>query len=163
MSSEPESVVGMLIEPAHLTKLIGMARLVFRALCSTLTNLFILLFETEFFKAAQSQTIQTLHRPLLDMMLKSTELCQALGRSVQFTHVLVKRLRETDEAIVLRSLLKMLQLMREAHLAPREWVEANNLISVVEEFAKSEQKVLVRQLAKKLLLDFSAGGLAEKS
>jgi hypothetical protein len=120
-------------------------------------------YRSDFFKAAQSQTIQTLHRPLLDMMLKSPELCRALGMSSQFTSVLVKRLRGTDEAIVLRSLLKMLQLMHEAHQTPREWVEANKLISVVEEFAKSERKVLVRQLAKKLLLDFSGAGWTERS
>lgn len=117
----------------------------------------------DFFKAAQSQTIQTLHRPLLDMMLKSPELCNALGQAPQFTHVLVKRLRGTDEAIVLRSLLKMLQLMHEAHQTPQEWVETNHLVSVVEEFAKSERKVLVRQLAKKLLLDFTGAGWSEKS
>jgi hypothetical protein len=109
----------------------------------------------EFFKAAQSQTIHTLHRPLLDMMLKSPELCRALGLSALFTSVLIKRLRGTDEAIVLRSLLKMLQLLHEFHQNSQEWVQANSLVSLVEEFARSERKVLVRQLAKKLLLDFT--------
>ena len=88
------------------------------------------------------------------MMFKSPELCQALGLSSVFTSVLIKRLKSTDEAIVLRSLLKMLQLMHEAHHAQKDWVVDNNLVALVEEFAKSERKVLVRQLAKKLLLDF---------
>lgn len=116
----------------------------------------------DFFKAAQSQTIHTLHRPLLDMMLKSPELCRALGLSPLFTTVLIERLRGTDEAIVLRSLLKMLQLMFESHHNPKEWVESNKLVELVEEFAKAERKVLVRQLAKKLLLDFSGDGWAGK-
>jgi len=88
------------------------------------------------------------------MMFKSPELCKALGLSRQFAGALVKRLKSTDEAIVLRSLLKMLQLMHEFHDAPKAWVEENKLEALVEEFAKSERKVLVRQLAKKLLLDF---------
>ena len=88
------------------------------------------------------------------MMFKSPELCKALGLSRSFASALVKRLKSTDEAIVLRSLLKMLQLMHEIHDSPKTWVETNKLEALVEEFAKSERKVLVRQLAKKLLLDF---------
>ena len=110
---------------------------------------------TEFFKSAHSQTIHTLHRPLLDMMLKSSELCKALGKISLFTNILIKRLRYTDEAIVLRSLLKMLQLLYEFHENSKIWVESNNLIALVEEFAKTERKVLVRQLARKLLIDFT--------
>ncbi len=56
---------------------------------------------------------------------------------------------------MLRSLLKMLQLLHEFHQSSQVWVEANSLVSLVEEFARSERKVLVRQLAKKLLLDFT--------
>lgn len=108
----------------------------------------------DFFRTAPKQTIHTLHRPLLDMMFKSPELCKALGLSRSFAVALVKRLKSTDEAIVLRSLLKMLQLMHEFHDTPKVWVETNKLEALVEEFAKSERKVLVRQLAKKLLLDF---------
>lgn len=108
----------------------------------------------DFFRTAPAQTIHTLHRPLLDMMFKSPELCKALGLSRSFASALVKRLKSTDEAIVLRSLLKMLQLMHEIHDSPKTWVETNKLEALVEEFAKSERKVLVRQLAKKLLLDF---------
>ena len=110
----------------------------------------------DFFKSAASQTIYTLHKPLLDMMFKSTELCRALGQSVAFATALVKRLKNTDEAIVLRSLLKMLQLLHESHPTPQEWVHENRLYALVQEFALSERKVLVRQLAKKLLLDFKA-------
>jgi hypothetical protein len=108
----------------------------------------------DFFKSAASQTIHTLHKPLLDMMFKSPELCRSLGQSSVFTNALVKRLKNTEEAIVLRSLLKMLQLMYEFHATPKEWVESNQFVKLVQEYALSERKVLVRQLAKKLLLDF---------
>eukprot|EP01032_Pedospumella_encystans_P007493 gene7492-8987_t len=130
MANDTTYVAGLLVETAHLSRLI------------------------DFFRTAPAQTIHTLHRPLLDMMFKSPELCKALGLSRSFASALVKRLKSTDEAIVLRSLLKMLQLMHEIHDSPKTWVETNKLEALVEEFAKSERKVLVRQLAKKLLLDF---------
>lgn len=102
-----------------------------------------------------TQTIHSLHKPLLDMMFKSKELARELGNSTVYVTALVKRLKNTTEAIVLRSLLRMLQLMHQQHPSPIEWVQQHNLVSIVEEFAQSEGQVLVCQLANKLLLEFT--------
>ncbi|KAJ1406860.1 hypothetical protein B484DRAFT_404008, partial [Ochromonadaceae sp. CCMP2298] len=107
-----------------------------------------------FFKSVSTQTVHSLHKPLLDMMIKSESLCTALGGQ-PFTAALIKRLRATKEAIVLRSLLKMLQLLHEFHLDARAWLTANGLYTLVTELAQSKQ-VLVRQQAAKLVLDFAA-------
>ena len=108
----------------------------------------------DFYKSTSAQTINTVHKPMVDMMLKSKELCRALGQSSVFTSALVKRLKSSSDAIVLRSLLKELQLLFQFHLAQKHWVETNDLIAVVQELSQSDKKVLVKQLAKKLLLDF---------
>mmetsp|Transcript_590 Transcript_590/g.825 ORF Transcript_590/g.825 Transcript_590/m.825 type:complete len:108 (-) Transcript_590:120-443(-) len=88
------------------------------------------------------------------MMLKSDDLCTALGASKVFTLTVMKRLKSTGEAIVLRSLLKMLHLMHEFHRTPRVWQEENKLMKLVEEFKLSSKQVLVRQQANKLYSDF---------
>lgn len=103
--------------------------------------------------------MESLHKPLVDMMTKSKELASALGLSGVFVSSLVKRLRNTKEAIVLRSLLKMLQLIHQNHPCPRQLVLDNNLYAIVLEFAQSEQQVLVCQIANRLLADFQISTL----
>ncbi len=100
------------------------------------------------------QTIHTLHKPLYDMMFKSKELSRALACSALFMAALVRRLTATTEAIVLRSLLKMLQLMHQNHPHPRQLVLDNGLYALVKDFAQSEGQVLVCQIANRLLRDF---------
>lgn len=113
----------------------------------------------EFFRSASKQTVESLHKPLLDMMSKSKELSCALGMSGVFVTSLVKRLLNTNEAIVLRSLLKMLQLIHQNHPCPRQLVLDNNLYKLVKEFAQSETKVVVQQIANRLLADFQVSTL----
>jgi hypothetical protein len=108
----------------------------------------------EFFRMAPIQTTHTLHKPLYDMMFKSKELSRALACSALFVSALVRRLNTTTEAIVLRSLLKMLQLMHQYHPRPRQLVLDNSLYGLVKDLAQSEGQVLVCQIANRLLRDF---------
>jgi len=110
----------------------------------------------EFFDKAPTQTIQALHRPLLDMLQKSSELCTALGGSNKHTSALIRRLQCTKEAIVLRSLLKIMQLIHKHHVTPALWVTENNLYDLIEGFTMIEKQVLVCELANKLLLEFKS-------
>ncbi len=100
--------------------------------------------------------IQALHKPLLDMMSKSKELSCALSSSSVYVSALVKRLKTPQEAVVLRSLLKMLQLLHQYHPCPRQFVVDNNLYPLVKEYAESEGQVVVCQIANRLLADFQA-------
>ena len=110
----------------------------------------------EFFDKASLQTIQALHRPLLDMLQKSTELCTALGGSNKHTAALIRRLRVTKEAIVLRSLLKIMQLIHKHHVTPALWVTENQLFTLIQGFTEIETQVLVCELANKLLVEFKS-------
>ena len=87
------------------------------------------------------------------MMSKSTVLCKALSSSGLYVTSLVKRL-STSDAIVLRSLLKMVQLLHTCHPNPRQFVLDNNLYNVAKTYAQSEGQVLVHQVANRLLVDF---------
>ena len=83
-----------------------------------------------FFRTATPQSIRMLHKPFLDMMTKSEEFCRALANSGLFVSSLAKRLNSSD-AIVLRSLLKMLQLLHQHHPNQRQFVLDNDLYNVV--------------------------------
>lgn len=87
------------------------------------------------------------------MMVKSSALCKALGSSGLYITSLVRRLLHS-EAIVLKSLLEMLQLMHQHHPSPRQLVLDNDLYSIIRKFAEVEGQVLVFQVANKLLKDF---------
>lgn len=102
--------------------------------------------------------MRTLHKPLYDMMFKSADLARALACSPLFLRYLIRRLTTSTEAIVLRSLLKMLQLMHQHHPDPRRLVEESGLYALVEDFAQSEGQVLVCQIASSLLRDFELSG-----
>jgi hypothetical protein len=93
------------------------------------------------------------------MMFKSKDLSCALSGSGVYVSALVKRLKTPQEAIVLRSLLKMLQLLHQYHPCPRQFVLDNNLYKIVKEYAESEGQVLVCQLANRLLADFQVSTL----
>lgn len=88
------------------------------------------------------------------MMQKSKDLARALSGSALYVTTLIRILRTTTEAIVLRSLLKMLQLLHHYHLSPLQFVAEYDLYNLVKGFAKSEGQVLVSQIAEKLLSDF---------
>ena len=103
---------------------------------------------------ASAQTIHTIHEPLLDMMHTSKELSRSLSCSKTYISALVRRLNSTKEAIVLRSLLKMLQFIYYSHQDPKNLVSEYNLIELVKEFASSEGQILVCNTAKRLLRDF---------
>lgn len=87
------------------------------------------------------------------MMVKSSILSKALSNSGLYVTSLVKRLC-TSDAIVLRSLLKMVQLLHQYHPNPRQFVLDNDLYNVAKGFAQSEGQVLVHQIANRLLIDF---------
>lgn len=80
-------------------------------------------------------------------------LSRALSNSGLYVTSLVKRLC-TSDAIVLRSLLKMVQLLHQYHPNPRQFVLDNDLYNVAKGFAQSEVQVLVHQIANRLLIDF---------
>lgn len=130
MLSDAANVSKLLVQPVCLSKLI------------------------DFFDKASNQTLHSLHKPLLDIMSKSAELSSALSYSGIFIAALVRRLNAPQEAIVLRTLLKMLQLLHQYHASPRQLVLDHGLYDIVKEFAQSESQVLVCQIANKLLADF---------
>jgi hypothetical protein len=105
------------------------------------------------------QTINTLHKPLLDIMTKSKKLAGALAISGLYVSALVKRL-VGSEAIVLRSLLRMLQLLHQHHPFPRQFVLDYNLYAIVRSFARDESQVLVFQMANRLLRDFQSSTIS---
>lgn len=112
-----------------------------------------------FFRGASAQTINTIHKPLLDMLSKSHGLCRALGTSGVFVSGVLRRLH-SSEAIVLRSLLKILQLLHQHHFYPRKFVLDHNMYTIVRAFALEEGQVLVNQMANRLLRDFQASTLS---
>ena len=87
------------------------------------------------------------------MMAKSPVFSRGLGASGLFLSNLLKRLKGS-EAIVLCSLLKMLQVLHQFHPSPRQLVLDNDLYGVVKEIAQMESQVLVSQVANRLLVDF---------
>eukprot|EP01035_Chromulina_nebulosa_P021002 gene21002-27215_t len=126
---DTEYVQSILIQPNNLSKLI------------------------EFFRNSSPQTIQTVHKPWLDMMLKSPSLCRALSMSGLFVTALIKRLNQA-EAIVLCSLLKIIQLLHLCHPSSRQFVLDYDLYNIVKKFTKIESQVVVYQVANRLLADF---------
>ena len=100
-----------------------------------------------------------LHKPWLDMMTKSKALARALAVSGLYVTSLVKRLEGSD-AMVLRSLLRMLQLLHQHHPFPRQFVLDFNLFAIVRAFALDEKQVLVFQMANRLLRDFQASTIS---
>jgi hypothetical protein len=98
--------------------------------------------------------LQTLHKPLQDMLSKSKELASALASSTVYVNALLRKLTATKEAIVLRSLLRMLQLLHINHENPRRFILDYNLFQIVENYAKEENQILVSQTANKLLNEF---------
>jgi hypothetical protein len=93
------------------------------------------------------------------MMSKSRALSRALGSSGLFVSAVLRRLG-SSEAIVLRSLLKMLQLLHYNHLYPRQLVLDHNMYCTVRALAMEEGQVLVQQMANRLLRDFQASTLS---
>jgi hypothetical protein len=108
---------------------------------------------TDFFCNASAQSTRMSHKPFLDMMTNSVEFSKALANSGLYVTSLVKRLSTTD-AIVLRSLFQMVQLLHQCHPNPRQFVLDNDLYNVAKGFAQSEGQVLLHQIANRLLVDF---------
>jgi hypothetical protein len=107
----------------------------------------------EFFRLATPQAFRSIHQPLLDMMLKSEIICRSLGASGLFISSLLRRLHGSD-AIILCSLLRIIQLLHHHHASPRQFVLDNDLYNVVKKLTKCEDQVLVYQMSTKLLIDF---------
>lgn len=93
------------------------------------------------------------------MALKSKDVATALSASGIFVSTLVRRLNTTEEAIVLCSLLRIVQLLHQYHSCPRQLVLDNNLYAIVRKFAQAENQVMVSQLANRLLADFQLSTL----
>ena len=92
------------------------------------------------------------------MLSKSPAIARALGCSGLFVLSIVNRLN-TSEAIVLRSLLKILQCIHQNHPSPRQLVLDHNLYSIVKGLAQAEGQVVVNLIANKLLKDFQSSTL----
>ena len=92
-------------------------------------------------------------------MSKSSLLCKALACSGLFVSALIRRLKNS-EAIVLRSLLKMIQLLHQYHPCPRQLVLDHGLYSILREFAQEETQVLVYQIATRLLKEIQQSTLS---
>jgi hypothetical protein len=92
-------------------------------------------------------------------MTKSKVLARALAISGLYVASLVNRL-QGSEAIVLRSLLRMLQLLHQHHPFPRQFVLDHSLYSIVRSFAQDETQVLVFQMANRLLRDFQTSTIS---
>jgi serine/threonine protein kinase len=106
-----------------------------------------------FFKDSSTSMLQNLHKPLLDMISKSSELAAALSSSSLYITSLVRKLTSTKEAIVIRSLLRILQLLHANNPSQRDFVLGNDLLPTVRKFAQTENQVLVFQSANRLLMD----------
>jgi predicted transcriptional regulator len=130
LANDLEAVQNVLVEPIHMSNII------------------------EFFRSAPMKTIHSIHKPLLDMMNKSSDLCKAFSCSGLFISSLIKRLSTANEAIVLRSLLRMLQLIHQHHPSPRQLVLDLNLYHIVLKFVQDSSQVLVYQAAVLVLKDF---------
>ena len=130
LANDLEAVQNVLVEPIHMSNII------------------------EFFRSASMKTIHSIHKPLLDMMSKSSDLCKAFSCSGLFISSLIKRLSIANEAIVLRSLLRMLQLIHQHHPSPRQLVLDLNLYHIVLKFVQDPSQVLVYQAAVLVLKDF---------
>jgi hypothetical protein len=147
----------VLIEPSNVAKLVGKhpPPLFSRPLLSPAPSSVRL---SEFFRNASAQTISTILSPLSKMLSKSPPIARALGSSGLFVLSIVKRLN-TSEAIVLRSLLKILQCIHQNHPSPRQLVLDHNLYSIVKGLAQAEGQVVVNSIANRLLKDFQASTL----
>ena len=103
---------------------------------------------------SSDQTINSVHKLWLDLLLKSPSLCRSLGSSGLFVFSLLKRLSLlSSNAIVLCSFLRIIQLLHLCHPSPRQFVLDNDLYSVVKKFTVSDNQVLVFQVAKRLLIE----------
>ena len=111
-----------------------------------------------FFTSVSSQEIRTLHKPLQEMMSKSRSFCRALTVSGLFVSSVVKRLKNAD-ALVLRSLLKMIQLLHQNHPNPRQFVLDNGLYNILKGYTRDESQVVVYQIAVKLIRDMQLSTL----
>ena len=111
----------------------------------------------DFFKSLSSQS--NIHKPVVDMMFKSKLLSRALGVQGRFISCVVTCLQTSSDAIVLRCLLKMLQFMHQYHASARQFVLDYDLYNIVKKIALEEGKVLVNQMANKLLKDFQLSTL----
>jgi hypothetical protein len=93
------------------------------------------------------------------MMSKSTSLSRALSSSGIFVSSLIARLtacRTTQDAkepdnVMIRSLLKMLQLLHQWNPCPRQFVLDYNVYGIVKKYAALEDQVVVCQIANRLL------------
>lgn len=130
ISHDMERVSRLLILPQNLTKLI------------------------EFFHTVSNSTLSSLHKPLLDMH-KSSILCESLSVSGIYINALVRRLNTTSEAMVRRSLLRIVQYLHQHHsISSRQYILNYNLYIVVKNLSKLDDQVLVSELANRLLTDF---------
>ncbi len=96
---------------------------------------------------------RTLHKLILDMMIKSRTLALVLSHSGVFIHSIVDRL-QSSAAIHLRSLLTIISLVHRNHHNPRQLVLDNDLYCKVRVFAMAKEQVLVHKVAVALLRDF---------
>lgn len=108
----------------------------------------------DFFSLTSADVFNELHKPWMDMMIKSKMLSTSLSRSDQFIQATLSKLQTVKEAIVLKSLLSMLHKMHQVHSSPGEFVRKYALLDVVNEFARAERQILVSRIANTLRKEF---------
>jgi hypothetical protein len=130
MHSESAKVEKVLVQPANLKKFV------------------------EFFRSASPDVIHELHMPWLDMMYKSRALAVSLSGNDTYVKATLSKLQSVKEAIVLKSLLSMLEKMHKVHPSPAAFVTNYKLLDVVKGFAQAETQIIVSRIANKLRWKF---------
>lgn len=94
--------------------------------------------------------MRSIHKPTLDMFIKSTKLCRGLSVKDEFVRSMIAQLTEAD-AMVLYSLLKIIELLLLNNPSPNRFASEYDLFKVVNAYAQSESQVLVNEAALSIL------------
>ena len=125
-----QNVEALLVMPPHINRLI------------------------ELFRSATTASLRVLLRPLIDMMMKSEELSRHLSASGLFVSCLVRRLGETSDAFLLRSLIALIRLIHTNHSCPSTLVLNFGIYEKLRRLAEASQaaqQVVVFEKVKNLL------------
>ena len=111
----------------------------------------------DLYRLASKQSLGTVNNTFYKMMTKSKNLCKTLGSSGLFVSALITRVSEPVDTMLLMSNLKMLQLIHQHHIWPRQLVLDHNMYSIVRTLAETSfaaQQVIVYEKCKSILIAF---------
>lgn len=92
------------------------------------------------------------HKPILDIMSQSKKLASIMSGQSTLIQSLVDRL-ETSDAVVLRSVIKMMQLLLLANDHPADMIREFDLYTLMSHFAIDKMQALVHHTAVRLIED----------